>query len=312
MEIPIATICNSPRLGEIVNLDYSKKKEKKYTPISYFDDVVKDQNKRGDLFGVHLNDKQLSMIRDSILLGFEPVGQREKTVKRMILDTYENQDEALRLNGDKEKFIPLFPCRNGEMSIVAIYGPHGVGKSSITGAIVSMYQQLHGEKSVVLISRHDQDESIDEWFTPSTRVVIDESFLDFDPRSIPEGSVVIFDDAESNDVPDRKLSKLIDDKVLQIRNDILKNGRHMNIPLMIITSHDLMGGTKHQAVRNESTHVIFWPGNNKAALTRLLGTHYDLSKEEIDKAFRLPDASWVMLSKKFPRYFLTRSFLTKV
>lgn len=184
--------------------------------------------------------------------------------------------------------------------VMYVSAPSGAGKSVFTSIYANNFKKIYPERKIYLISRLDEDESIDK-INGLERIILDESFLE-NPIDVKElhNSLVIFDDVDTIRNKDLK------GEVKGLMDDILQCGRHENI-YTIITSHMLNNNKETRIIMAEQTSITVFPNSGSTRfITYCLKQYLGLSSDEIRRILKLP-SRWVMIYTHSPRYVLYQS-----
>lgn len=178
-----------------------------------------------------------------------------------------------------------------------ICGPSGSGKSYVARSIAEEYKKLHPDRPVYLISKLEQDSTLDKL----------KYLIKLDPKKLVEkpitelkmleGSLVIFDDIENFD-------KETDKAIQNLVNQIASTGRH-NVTSMIYITHLLSDYKRTRLVLMEATHYVLYPQSTGAhALTYMLKTYLGMDTKEA-LALRKAGSRWVCIRKHYPQVLIT-------
>ncbi len=117
--------------------------------------------------------------------------------------------------------------------------------------------------------------------------------LDNDTMEKMRDSMVIFDDVDQ--IHETKTRK----KIYNCINEILCNGRHFDIDL-IVTNHHLSDYRNTRTILNESNSITIFPRSGCShQIEHVLKNYVGLSKDQIEKIKNLP-SRWVTIFKRFP------------
>lgn len=179
-----------------------------------------------------------------------------------------------------------------------IAGASGSGKSYIAKSIAEFYRKLHPEREVYLLSKLQEDETLDKMEPPPQRLKI-KSFVDDYPDDLEEfrDCLIIFDDYDTFvGQEDKVVHKLID--------DLATMGRHTNTTMLCL-SHYLTNYKKTRLLLNEATHIIVYPmATSFHALGYLLKTHIGMTKDDIRDLKKM--GRWVCVYKHYPQWLLSK------
>lgn len=208
----------------------------------------------------------------------------------------ESKSTEIELPDDSEfQILPSPDPKKREVFYIA--GASGSGKSYIARSIAELYHKLHPEREVYLLSKLNEDETLDKMTPPPKRLKI-QSFIDDYPDDLEEfrDCLIIFDDYDTFVGPAEKvIHKLID--------DLATMGRHTNTTMLCL-SHYLTNYKKTRLLLNEATHIIVYPmATSFHALGYLLKTHVGLTKDDVRDLKKM--GRWVCVYKHFPQWLLS-------
>lgn len=177
-----------------------------------------------------------------------------------------------------------------------IYGPSGVGKSTLCSSIIKQYKKDFPSNKILLISGKNEDFVLDS-IKKLKRVSIDDSIIE-QPISLEEisNSLVVFDDYEC-------LEKKYQNAINQLRDTILQLGRSYFVSCIII-SHIPLQGQRSKVILIESCKLIFFRDTNRMQNNRVLSVYCGLTKEQIDELYRIR-TRYYLIHRFSPRYILT-------
>lgn len=193
----------------------------------------------------------------------------------------------------------LLPCPDkSKREIFYVAGASGSGKSYQARGIAERYKKLFPDREIYLISKLDEDETLDTMKTGKPKRIKVKT-LETDPItdiSVFTNSLVIFDDYDTFPAPMDKI-------VLRLIDDIATMGRHHNISMMCL-SHYLTNYKKTRLLLNEASHYIVYPqATSYHALKHLLGSHVGMSQDEV-KALK-GMGRWVCIHKCYPQWLVS-------
>ncbi len=212
--------------------------------------------------------------------------------------------------------IALLPTE--ERQIIYMGASSGAGKSYQCAQYINYWLQLFPERPVIMVSRHDHDETFDlpefsmDIESNLHRIKPDMSWLTdkFQLKDF-KNSLVVFDDIMSSegwsDNPEPKKAiqenKMIIGYLHELILDMCQNGRHENIH-MLITSHVLYDKQTTSKILNDATDYMLFPQMTGAHHLRYFCTEYvGLLKAQISALENLK-SRWVLIHKNAPKYFM--------
>lgn len=204
-------------------------------------------------------------------------------------------DEQKEINLPSPHQIQPIPNSEGR-ECYYIAGPSGSGKSTYISKYIELWREMFPNKKkhpIVLFSRVQEDDCLDK-FKP-LRINIDEELKD-DPIDLDElaDSLVIFDDVDQINNKNK-----LKDYVINLRDQILEEGRHKNI-YCCTTSHQMTNYKSTRIPLTEASHCVFFPRCGAAhAIKYFLQNYIGLDKTQIQKIMNLP-SRWICLKKTYP------------
>lgn len=178
-----------------------------------------------------------------------------------------------------------------------VAGQSGAGKSYFARGIAEAYKKLFPEREIYLISKLNEDETLDTMKVGKPKRISLESLVS-DPPDMEEfrDCLIIFDDWDTLDKPFFPIvHKLIEDLCIM--------GRHTNTSMLIL-SHYLTNYSKTRLILGEVNYLVLYPLATSFKAMSYVCQHYgSLDKEDVLKLKRL--GRWVCIHKNFPVYVLS-------
>ena len=217
----------------------------------------------------------------------------------MIRDAENDKEQTIKLPPNSS-FVILPTANPSKREIFYIAGASGSGKSYIAKGIAEQYQKKFPDRTVFLISKLSEDETLDSMKQKPIRLKIDKlienPLKELEPL---QNSMVIFDDYDSFTGKEAKV-------IEELMNDIATMGRHHCISMLCLT-HYLSNYRKTRLLLTEATHFVLYPQSTGAMpLSYLLKTHLGMDKKEIEK-LRKNGSRWICIQKNFPQYCITEN-----
>jgi len=178
-----------------------------------------------------------------------------------------------------------------------ITGMSGSGKSYMAKTLAESYKKMFPEREIYLISKLDDDETLDNMKIGKPKRLSIESIIE-DYPTIDEFNdcMVIFDDFESLETPKLKV-------IWNLINDLASQGRHTNTTMAVLL-HKPTDYKNTRLLLTEATHFVIYPLSTSAhTLRHLLGNHLGLEKSDILSVKKL--GRWVCISKNYPQYLIS-------
>jgi hypothetical protein len=185
--------------------------------------------------------------------------------------------------------------------IYYIAGASGSGKSYVARGLAEMYKKIFPEREIYLISKLNEDSTLDNMTIGKPKRINIQSLVDdYPPIEDFKDCMIIFDDYDTFEGKTGKVvQQLIDDLAIQ--------GRHTNTTMLCLT-HYITNYKKTRLMLNEASHFIVYPqATSFSALKYLLGTHIGLTQDEIHNLKKL-GSRWVCISKNYPQYLISQHF----
>jgi hypothetical protein len=217
-------------------------------------------------------------------------------------DVYEDhikkakEDKSITL--DDEGMFELLPNPDPKKREVwYIAGQSGSGKSYIARGLADMYHKLFPDRGVYLISKLNQDETLDK-LKFLKRLNIQSFIDDFPDLTEFKDCMVIFDDYDTLTGDAQKvIEKLVDDLAIM--------GRHTNTSMLCL-SHYLTNYKKTRLILNEATHIVVYPlSTSYHALRYLLKSYVGVDEDDLKRQRRL-GSRWLAYAKGFPQFMVAQ------
>jgi Cdc6-like AAA superfamily ATPase len=218
-----------------------------------------------------------------------------KSIYRKIKEE-KHEDKSVELPSDST-FHPIPSPDPKKRQVWYVAGQSGSGKSYFARGIAESYKKLYPDRDVYLISKLNEDETLDKSkIAKPNRISLDS--LVNDPPELDEfkDCLVIFDDFDTLDKPyDKVVHKLIEDLCIM--------GRHTNTSMLIL-SHYLTNYKKTRLILGEANFLVVYPLATSFKALKYVCEHYGgLDKEQIHQMKKL--GRWVMIHKNYPVYVLS-------
>lgn len=198
---------------------------------------------------------------------------------------------------DDGLFIPIPDPDPKVRQIWYVAGISGSGKSFFARGIAENYKKLFPEREVYLISKLQEDETLDKMKTGKPKRLSLQSLVD-DYPSIDEfkDCLVIFDDYDT-------LVKPYDTVVLKLIDDLAIMGRHTGTSMLCL-SHYLTNYKKTRLILQESHFIVLYPmATSFKAMRYVCEHHCGMTKDEVQSLKKL--GRWVCIHKVFPQYLIS-------
>jgi hypothetical protein len=205
--------------------------------------------------------------------------------------------EATRIDLTDDSQFQLLPSPDPKKrEVFYIAGASGSGKSHIAKGIAECYAKLFPDRSVYLISKLEEDSTLDKMDPPPKRIKIQSLIDDYPAIEEFEDCCVIFDDYDTfTGNAEKVIHKLID--------DLATMGRRTNTTMLCL-SHYLTNYKKTRLLLNEATHIVVYPmATSFHALGYLLKTHIGMTKDDVRDLKKM--GRWVCIYKHYPQWLVS-------
>jgi hypothetical protein len=226
------------------------------------------------------------------VIGLPP--QAKEIYKRIQTDRINDKSISLP---DDSVFQPIPSADPKTRQVYYVAGQSGSGKSYFARGIAENYKKLYPEREIYLISKLQEDETLDKMKVGKPKRISLQSLVD-DPVDLDEfkDCLVIFDDFDTLDKPyDKVVHKLIEDLCIM--------GRH-TCTSMLILSHYLTNYGKTRLILGEAQYLVLYPlATSQKALSYVCQMYGGLDKEDIVGLKKR--GRWVMIHKNYPSYVIS-------
>ena len=220
--------------------------------------------------------------------------EAKEVYKRIISDSAASNTVELP---DDSSFQPIPDPDPSKRQVWYVAGQSGSGKSYFARGIAENYKKLFPDREIYLISKLQEDETLDRMKVGKPKRINIETFLT-DPVDLDEfkDCLVIFDDWDTLDKPYFPIvHKLIEDLAIM--------GRHTNTSMLIL-SHYLTNYSKTRLILGEAQFLVLYPLATSQKALKYVCEHYGgMDKEDIIKLKRR--GRWVLIHKNYPSYVIS-------
>jgi len=178
-----------------------------------------------------------------------------------------------------------------------VAGQSGSGKSYFARGIAENYKKMFPEREVYLISKLEEDETLDKMKIGKPKRISLQSLVD-DPPELDEFNdcLVIMDDWDT-------LEKKYFDVVHKLIEDLCIMGRHTRTSLLIL-SHYLTNYKKTRLILGEAHYLVLYPmATAQKALKYVAEMYGGLDKEQVVNLKKM--GRWVMIAKSYPSFVIS-------
>jgi len=218
-----------------------------------------------------------------------------KTIYKRIKSECDN-DKSIELPDDST-FQPIPNADPKARDVVYCAGQSGSGKSYYARGFAENYKKLFPEREIYLISKLQEDETLDRMKGGKPKRISLQSLVD-DPPDIDEfkDCLLIADDWDTLDKPYfQVVHKLIEDLCIM--------GRHTCTSLLIL-SHYLTNYSKTRLILGEAQYLVLYPLATSQKALKYVCEHYGgMDKDEIVQLKKR--GRWVCIHKNYPSYVVS-------
>lgn len=293
---PIALVKNGDYDGEILYIheeDYKGKKPSfEINPQRYATELRDMKPTERVRLISRLEEAMKKGLSSDQLIGENALGKA--LYDRILSDSV--KDKSITLPDDESQFQLLPSPDPDRREVFYIAGASGSGKSHIAKGLGEYYKKLFPDREVYLISKLEEDATLDSMRPKCKRINIQSLIDDYPALEEFENCMVIFDDYDTfTGDAEKVIHKLID--------DLATMGRHTKTTMLCL-SHYLTNYKKTRLLLNEATHIVVYPqATSYHALGYLLKTHIGMSTEDIRDLKKM--GRWVCVYKHYPQWLIS-------
>ena len=227
--------------------------------------------------------------------------QKIKDLYRKILED-ERNSKVIELSTDS-MFVPIPSPDADKREVWYIAGASGAGKSYFARNLAEAYKKLFPDREVYLISKLQEDETLDKMKIGKPKRIKVESLLEHPPE-LEEFSdaLILFDDYDT-------FSKPYDKAVLKLIDDLATMGRHTRTTMCCMTHH-LTNYSKTRLILNEATHIVVYPQATAFAPLKYLLKQYVGLDEKQTRKLKNSGSRWIAFKKTYPQFVITEHSAT--
>lgn len=223
--------------------------------------------------------------------------------KLVYLNTNAKEEGSVNIDIPYDCNFEILPNTDeNKRDVYYVAGASGSGKSYIATQIAKNYNKLYPDREIYIVSKLDDDSTIDKSGINIQRIDWRKLINNFD-INIFSNCMIIFDDCDTIEGKEGKLLKnVIDDIAIMGRRHSEAQG---NITLLFLT-HYLTNYKATRLILNEATHLILYPQNSSYhQLYYILKNYVGLDDNESRKLKKL-GSRWISIHKNYPQYYVSQ------
>lgn len=291
----IAKIKNTKESIYITDCDYNSKPEINTTlenKVKIFEKFLRRDTK--------LMKKDIELLTNYYKQGYTEIDTDKPRLNTKYDQALEYVDQSLKrfMNFDSKTFLqPILPKRHW---LVYITGLSGSGKSYKISELIK--NNFPKDQLVYLFSPVEGDEAFEDLNIFQVHLeTFEEDFgqpftIETLKGTKENPAVVIMDDINTFN------NKKVREMYIDVQNQLLERGRHLNIRTLTVSHNPLAGAFSKAPIRESEFYVLF-PSSNYRDSKVLLETYTGLSKEEIEEILNL-NTRGVIIKKSVPSYYV--------
>lgn len=224
---------------------------------------------------------------------YDDNGKQSKIMKNKPLKTVEVDD-------GKFQMLPMKGVR-----VILIAGSAGSGKSHFAANYMREYLNFYPKTPIFVFSQLSEDPAFKG--IKLHRVTLDETLIT-NPISleddIPKGSLVLFDDCETNEDD-------LQAAINRFETQLLVLGRKLELQVLICSHLINPDGSKTTRNRlNELNAIVFFPNSGSVSqVTYNLKKHFGYSSRQIQNILDI-ESRWICATKTFPNILISEHKIT--
>lgn len=230
-------------------------------------------------------------------------GNRNSNFNKLVYLNSNATEGKKKLDIPLTNFFNILPSTDpNKRDVFYISGKSGSGKSYISTQIIENYHKLYPERHLYLISKLEEDETIDKVKAPLKRIPVELFIENFNINNFNNCLIMLDDYDTIEGKAGKALQEIIKDICIMGRKH---NDSQGNITLILAT-HYLTNYSKTRLILNEATHFIVYPQNTSHhQLKYLLQNYIGLDEKETKKLKKL--GRWVCFKVGFPQYMISQN-----
>jgi hypothetical protein len=230
-------------------------------------------------------------------------GNKNSNYNKIVYISEDSNKGKSKLDIPLTNFFNILPSTNPDKrDIFYIAGKSGSGKSYISAQIIENYHKLNPDRPLYLISKLEEDDTIDKVKAPLKRIPVEKFIETFNINAF-NNCLIFFDDYDT--LPE-KISKSIQEIIKDIAIMGRKHNETQGNITMLLATHYLTNYSKTRLILNEATHFIIYPQNTSHyQLKYLLQNYVGLDEKETKKLKKL--GRWVCFKVGYPQYMISQN-----
>jgi hypothetical protein len=292
----IALIKNTDEPIYIKDCEYNSKPEINTTlenKLKIFERFLRRDSK--------LMKKDIDLLTNYYKQGYAEIETDKPKLNNKFDQALEYVDNSLRrfMNFDNNTYlIPILPKRHW---LCFCTGLSGSGKSYYISQLIK--NNFPKNQLVYLFSPIEGDEAFEDLNIFQVHLeTFEEDFgqsftIELLKGSKEEPAIVIMDDINTFN------NKKVRDMYIEVQNQLLERGRHLNIRTLTV-SHNPLSGSFSKAPIRESEFYVLFPSSNYRDSKVLLESYTGLSKQEIEEILNLHTRG-LIVKKSVPSYYVS-------
>jgi len=292
----IAMIKNTKEPVYITDCEYNSKPEINTTlenKVKIFEKFLRRDSK--------LMKKDIELLTNYYKQGYTEIDTDKPKLNNKFDQALEYVDDSLKrfMNFDSKTYLePILPKRHW---LCYITGLSGSGKSYYISQLIK--NNFPKDQLVYLFSPIEGDEAFQDLNIFQVHLeTFEEDFgqpftIETLKGTKESPAIVIMDDINTFN------NKKVRDMYIDVQNQLLERGRHLNIRTLTV-SHNPLSGSFSKAPIRESEFYVLFPSSNYRDSKVLLETYTGLSKQEIEEILNL-NTRGLIVKKSVPSYYVS-------
>lgn len=257
-------------------------------------EIIKDKRIKNDPYHIISEDE---IIREfGGIRALKDKARKEKMKKKLKKIAKDANNKEINIDEGCMEFLP-----DSKRECVLLSGPSGSGKSYQCAVYMKNFQKMFPDSDIFVISRLDEDPTLDNSGVKFKRIPLDDEFIEDTPEmsDFPDNSLILFDDISSLEHTHKKLFNCVH----KLQSEMLETGRHKNLYLLI-TNHQALNYASTRMVLAECQKIVFYPHSGSTyTIKQYMRRYAGLDSKAVNKFLSLP-SRWAMYSTQYPGYIV--------